>query len=165
MAFNISGSWNLALIPRNNPSLNYGVALIPRLHPDDSKSSSIAGGELLIVMKDSPVAGEALRLAKFLTRLENVMPIVEKQRNVIPAVRSGINHEYYRGQSKQRLFYQQLLESRPMPVHPAWIEIQEQFSKAIEKILIKDHDPDATLTTASKNINRILGRYPGDSKQ
>lgn len=159
MAFNLSGSWNLALIPRNNPGLNYGVSLLPRLSGNSQVPMSIAGGELLIVMQKSKVSEAALRLAKFLVKLENIMPIVIKQKNVIPAAKNGINHSYYSEHPKEKIFYQQLLQSRPMPVHPAWIEIQEQLTRAIEKVLINDENSKVVLQEATQRMNIILKRF------
>lgn len=159
MGFNVSGSWNLALIPRNNPALKYGVSLLPKLHDSDHNRTSIAGGELLIVMNNSPAADAALQLAKYLVRLENIMPIVTAQKNVIPAARRGIEHPYYQYREKERTFYQQLFQSRPIPVHPAWIEIQEQFTRGIEKVLINDEDCRSALQAAARRINIILKRF------
>lgn len=158
MAFNISGSWNLALIPKNNPQLKYGISFIPKLSAHERISASIAGGEVLIFMRSSKVFEESMILAKYLLQLENILPIIERQKNIIPAVKSAIDHPYYKKNTKERLFFEQLLSSRPLPVHPYWTEIQEHFTQAIERVILNDENTQDVLKETTININQILNR-------
>ncbi len=87
------------------------------------------------------------------------MPIVIKQKNVIPAVKNGIYHPFYAKHPKLKTFYQQLLQSRAMPLHPAWVELQEQITRGIEKVLINDDDSRKTMEQAAERIDWILAHY------
>ncbi len=158
LAFNISGSWNLSLIPRNNPGLQYGLALVPSLSGGEKKHISIAGGEVLVFMRNSRVFNEARRFTRFLLRLDHMLPIVERQKNIIPSVKRGIYHPYYEKNPKEKLFYRQLLQSRALPVYPYWIEIQEHFTRAIERVLLGNEEPGKALGEETRKIDKILNR-------
>lgn len=156
LGFNISGSWNLSLIPRNNPGLKYNVSLMPSLTGDEKERISIAGGEVLVFMRNSRLFKETQQFAKYLLRMENMLPIVEQQKNIIPSAKKGIEHPYYDKNPKEKLFYRQLLQSRPLPVHPRWIEIQDYFTRAIERVLINNENPASVLKEEAQKINKIL---------
>lgn len=152
----ISGSWNFALIPRMNPTLNYGVGLLPRPAFLRGSPVSFAGGEILVLLKDSKHPQEALKLMVFLAQEEQAMAIVEAQRNVVPTVRSAINHPYYRTHPEQRVVFEQVSYAVAPPPHPLWVQMQEQISRAVEEVILNDQDPRKMLEAADVKINKIL---------
>jgi len=152
----LSGTWNFAGIPRLNPTLNYGVGLIPR--PDHSKGThaAFAGGEVLVIPKSTRHREQALKLVSFLAEEEQAMAIVEAQRNVIPTVASAINHPYYQNRPEQKVVFEQVRTAVAPPGHPGWGPMQEKITRAIEEVLLKDKDPELALKETAAEINRII---------
>ena len=152
----LSGTWNFAGIPRLNPTLNYGVGLIPR--PDHPKGThaSFAGGEVLVIPKSTRYREAALKLAHFLTEEEQAMAIVEAQRNVIPTVVSAINHPYYQNRPEQKLVFEQIRTAVAPPGHPAWGPMQEEITRVIEEVLLKDKNPEQALRETTARIDQII---------
>lgn len=152
----ISGSWNFALIPRMNPTLNYGVGLLPRPSSQAGTPASFAGGEMLVLLNRSNHPEEALKLMLFLAQEEQAMAIVEAQRNIVPTVKSAIQHSYYRTHPEQRVVFEQVGFAVAPPAHPAWVQMQEEISRAVEEVILNNQDPRQTLQQAQTKINRIL---------
>jgi len=152
----LSGTWNFAGIPRLNPTLNYGVGLIPR--PDHPKGvhAAFAGGEVLVIPKSTRHREEALKLVHFLAEEEQAMAIVEAQRNVIPTVVSAINHPYYRNRPEQKMVFEQIRTAVAPPGHPGWGPMQEKITRAIEEVLLQNKDPEQALKEATAEIDRII---------
>lgn len=152
----LSGTWNFAGIPRLNPTLNYGVGLIPR--PDHPKGihAAFAGGEVLVIPKSTRHREEALKLVRFLAEEEQAMAIVEAQRNVIPTVVSAINHPYYQNRPEQKIVFEQIRTAVAPPGHPGWGPMQEKITRAIEEVLLQNKDPEQALTEATAEIDQII---------
>ncbi|MCM8782076.1 MAG: extracellular solute-binding protein, partial [Candidatus Omnitrophica bacterium] len=152
----ISGSWNLRLIPRVNPQLNFGVGLMPKPQKENSSSVAFAGGELFVITKSSKHKREALELIKFLTNKENVMEIVNAQQNVVPAQKEALQEPYYEQYPEQKIFLLQRQNALSPPNHPRWTEIQEIITQLIEETIMKDINPKEAIQNASFKIDRIL---------
>ena len=152
----LSGSWNFAVIPRINPMLNYGVGLLPKPAPHRGTPASFAGGEILVILESSRHSEAALKLILFLTEEEQAMAIVEAQRNIVPAVQSAIRHPYYKSHPEQRLVFEQVRYAVPPPAHPAWVQMQEKLTRAIEEVILNDRDPKEALEELSAEVNALL---------
>lgn len=152
----ISGFWNFNLIPRHNPSLNFGVALLPKPSAAKGFSAAFAGGEVFVILKNSKHPKEALKLVKFLMEEENTLEIVKVQRNVVPTYKASINHSYYQTHPNERIFFQQMLTAVAPPNHPNWVSIQEEITNAIEKVAVGGMAPKRALDEAAIRINSIL---------
>jgi len=144
----ISGAWNFALIPRMNPTLNFGVGLLPRPSAARGTPASFAGGQDLVIFKTSRHPEEALALIRFLIAEENAMEIVRAQRNVVPTARSAIQHPYYQSHPEQRLFFEQVTYAVAPPSHPKWVEMQEHLTRAIEEVILNGRPPLEALQAA-----------------
>jgi len=156
LGIQISGSWNFALIPRMNPTLNFGVGLMPKPSTSHGTPASFAGGEILVVLKGSKHPEETLALILFLVQEEQAMAIVEAQRNIVPSVKSAIAHPYYRTHPEQRLFFEQVRYAVAPPAHPAWVQMQEQITQMVEEVILNDRDPAQALKEATAAIHQIL---------
>ncbi len=156
LGIQISGSWNFSLIPRMNPTLNFGVGLCPRPGTFRGTPASFAGGEILSVLKSSRHPEEALRLALFLIEEEQAMAIVEAQRNIVPTAKSAFDHPYYKTHPEQRLFFDQVRFAIAPPAHPRWVEMQEWITRAVEEVILSDRPPRQALEEATAAVNQIL---------
>ena len=152
----ISGSWNFAVIPRMNPTLNYGVGILPKPAENHGTPASFAGGEMLVVLKSSKHQDAALQLIRFLAEEEQAMAIVEAQRNIIPTAVTAIDHPYYLTHPEQRVVFEQVRYAVAPPAHPAWGQMQEEITRAVEEVLLKDKDPEQALREATQQINKTL---------
>ena len=152
----LSGSWNFAGIPRLNPTLNYGVGVLPRPEEGKGTPAGFAGGEVLVIPKSTRHREAALKLSRFLAEEEQAMAIVEAQRNIIPTVASAIQHPYYQNHPEQKIVFDQVRTSVAPPGHPAWGPMQERITRAIEEVLLKDKDPEQALRGTAAEINKII---------
>lgn len=152
----ISGSWNLRLIPSVNPQLNFGVAFVPKFQKEGLSPDAFSGGELFVITKKSRHPKEALQLIKFLTSKENVMEIVRVQQNVVPVQKEALAEPYYAQYPEQKIFLAQLNSATAPPNHPRWTEIQESITALVEEVIMKDSPPAEALRAASIAIDKIL---------
>ena len=152
----ISGAWNFFLIPRMNPTLNFGVGMLPKPSERRGLPASFAGGQDLVIFASSQHPEEALALIRFLIAEENAMEIVRAQRNVAPTAKSAIRHPYYRSRPEQRIFFEQVMYAVAPPSHPKWVEMQEHLTRAIEEVILNRRDPRAALEDAKRKIEAIV---------
>ena len=152
----LSGSWNFAGIPRLNPTLNYGVGILPRPEEGKGTPAGFAGGEVLVIPKSTKHRDAALKLIRFLAEEEQAMAIVEAQRNIIPTVVSAIAHPYYQNHPEQKAVFEQVRYAVAPPGHPAWGPMQEKITQAIEEVLLKDRDPESALNRAAAEVDKII---------
>ncbi|MBI4313236.1 MAG: extracellular solute-binding protein [Candidatus Omnitrophica bacterium] len=152
----ISGAWNFALIPRMNPTLNFGVGLLPKPAHNRGTPASFAGGQDLVVFKSSKHPREAIQLIKFLMAEENAMEIVRSQRNVVPAAKAAMRNEYYQSHPEQKIFFEQVTHAVAPPNHPKWVEMQEHVTRAIEEVILNNQEPLKAFAAAKRRIEAIV---------
>ena len=152
----ISGSWNFALIPRMNPTLNFGVGILPKPAPFRGSPASFAGGEILVILNQSRHSEAAFKLVQFLTHEDQAMAIVEAQRNIVPTVKTALDHPYYRTHPEQRLFLEQIRTAVAPPAHPAWVQMQEKITRVVEQVILNDGDPVKELKKVTGEIDQVL---------
>ncbi|MBI4435837.1 MAG: extracellular solute-binding protein [Candidatus Omnitrophica bacterium] len=152
----ISGAWNFRLIPRLNPQLNFGVALLPKPAPDRGFPASFAGGEIFSILKSSPHPEEAMALIRFMTEEENAIEVVKLQQNVVPTFKKSMDHSYFKTHPDQRLFFEQMATAVAPPNHPLWVDMQEHLTRAIEEVIVQNTPPQKALRRAKERIERIL---------
>ncbi len=152
----ISGFWNFNLIPRQNPGLNFGVALLPKPSHNNGFQAAFAGGEVFVIFKKSKYPEEAVKLIKFLLKEEHALEIVKVQHNVVPTYKASINHPYYQSHPNERIFFQQMLTAVAPPPHPNWVSIQEEVTNAIENVVVGNMQPKKALDDAAVKISKIL---------
>ncbi len=154
----ISGFWNFKLIPRFNPKLNFGVALLPKPSLYKGFRAAFAGGEIFVVLKNTKYPKEALKLIKFLIKEEHTLEIVKVQHNVVPTSKTSLDHPYYRAHPNEKIFFKQMLTAVAPPNHPDWVSIQEEVTKLIEEVIIGNKPVKEALDSAAFRIDGILKR-------
>ncbi|MCM8812150.1 MAG: extracellular solute-binding protein [Candidatus Omnitrophica bacterium] len=152
----ISGSWNFALIPRMNPTLNFGIGLLPKPAANKGTPASFAGGEMLVILKQSRHPEEALKLALFLIQEEQAMAIVEAQRNIVPTTKSAIQHPYYQTHPEQRVMFEQARFAVAPPAHPNWVKMEEKITRMIEEVILNNRPPEKVLKETAAQITPLL---------
>ena len=155
VGFILSGGWLLREIPRVAPNLNYAVALIPS--PDGAEPGvSFAGGEYLVISQKSLHKEEALRLISFLIKPDNALLLCRSIGSGFPAAKVAEEELYHRGDPHLKVFYEQLRNSRPSPVHAKWVYIEEIIEKTVEQTMYGKKTPRQALKRAQKEIEEIV---------
>ncbi|MCB1196249.1 extracellular solute-binding protein, partial [bacterium] len=152
----ISGGWNLGLISRLNPQLNFSVSLLPE---HNGRSISFAGSEALVIMKNSKYPEEAKKLIEYLTSYEIQMEIVKTVPSFIPSLKKGISDPYFEELPYRKIFLKQLATAYSPPPHPKWSSIQELLSHSIEDVIFNKKNPEKILNKLEHNIRNILATY------
>ena len=141
LGLEISGAWLLEQIPREAPTLRYGVALVPKPAAERGTHASFAGGEVLVGFEAAKHKEAALRLARFLVRPDNALALAAAAESVEPATVGADTSAFYRARPDQQLMIRQLAFARFTPNHPEWDAIAEAIEDAIEKALTDTQSP------------------------
>jgi len=156
----ISGPWLLRKIPQEAPDLHYTVALMPRPAPDRGKPASFAGAEVLGTFRNSKNVADALRLARFLVRPENTMPLFLATGNAFPAAAASAADTYFVSHPKDAVFLTQLKTAVGPPLHPRWVEIEEIINGELEEAIYGKKTAEAALASANMRIQAALSQAP-----
>jgi multiple sugar transport system substrate-binding protein len=152
----ISGPWLVRKLPQQAPDLSYTVSLMPRPAPDRGTHASFAGAEVLGIFRGSRNRDGALRLARFLVRPENTMPVFIATGNAFPAATASAADSYFVTHDKDRVFLEQLRTAVGPPLHPRWVEIEEVVNGELEEAIYGRKSAEAALQSADTRINAIL---------
>ena len=154
----ISGPWLLRALPESAPDLHASVALIPRPAAGRGTHASFAGAEVLGIFRRAKNQRDAIRLAEFLVRPENTMPVFLATGNAFPAARSTVSDSHFVTHASDRLFLEQMRTSVAPPLHPRWVEIEEIINAELEEAIYGTKTPEAALADADKRITAALNR-------
>jgi multiple sugar transport system substrate-binding protein len=152
----ISGPWLLRTLPETAPGLKFSVALMPRPEVDRGTSASFAGAEVLGIFRGSKNKDDAKRLAAFLVRPENTMPLFLATGNGFPAATSAPADEYFATHAQDRVFLTQIRTAVAPPLHPRWVEIEEIVNRELEEAIYGAKTPEAALDDAHRRITAAL---------
>jgi multiple sugar transport system substrate-binding protein len=156
----ISGPWLLRTLPETSPDLRFTVALMPRPAAGRGAPASFAGAEVLGVFRNARRKEEALRLARFLVRPENTMPVFLATGNAFPAAVGADADSYFATHPMDRVFLAQLKTAVAPPLHPRWVEIEEIVNGELEAAIYGTKTPEAALASADARIAEALARNP-----
>ncbi|HLQ66387.1 MAG TPA: extracellular solute-binding protein, partial [Candidatus Limnocylindrales bacterium] len=156
----VSGPWLLRTLPKTAPDLRYTVALMPRPATGHGTPASFAGAEVLGIFRGSKHRAEALRLARFLVRPENTMPLFLATGNAFPAAASAAADSYFTTHPLDRVFLEQLRYAVSPPLHPKWVEIEEIVNGELEEAIYGTKRPEQALADADARITQVLSPKP-----
>jgi multiple sugar transport system substrate-binding protein len=154
----ISGPWLLRSLPETAPTLKFSVAPMRRPAADRGTSASFAGAEVLGIFRTAKNKTDALRLAEFLVRPENTMPLFLATGNAFPAAISALADEHFATHPQDRVFLTQLRTAVAPPLHPRWVEIEEIVNAELEEAIYGAKTPEAALDDADRRIAAALKR-------
>ncbi|MEK7317078.1 MAG: extracellular solute-binding protein [Candidatus Eisenbacteria bacterium] len=154
----ISGPWLLRSLPASAPDLHVSVALIPRPESGRGTHASFAGAEVLGIFRRAKNQRDAVRLAEFLVRPENTMPVFLATGNAFPAATSTVADSHFVTHASDRVFLEQMRTSVAPPLHPHWVEIEEIINAELEEAIYGTKTPEAALADADKRITAALNR-------
>ena len=152
VAMMISGGWNLNLIPRLNPQLQFGVSLIPA-----AKSSvSFLGSETLVIFKNTKHPEEAKALIKYLTSEEVIEGIIKRSSSLLSGKIEADIDETQISNPYRDVFIAQGHSAKTPPPHHKWSQIQEKVSLAIDDALFNKIPADVNLKRLKLSIREII---------
>ena len=160
LGFVISGPWLLRALPKSAHDLKFSVVLMPRPAADRGTHASFAGAEVLGVFRGAKRKAEAIRLARFLVRPENTMPVFIATGNAFPAAVGAEADTYFVSHPMDRVFLTQLKTAVAPPLHPRWVEIEEIVNGELEQAIHGSKTPEAALGSADARIAEVLARRP-----
>ena len=152
----ISGPWLLRKLPQQAPDLPYTVSLMPRPAADRGTHASFAGAEVLGIFRGSRNKEGAMRLARFLVRPENTMPVFVATGNAFPAASASAADSYFVSNPRDRVFLDQLQTAVGPPLHPRWVQIEEIVNGELEEATYGRKTAEAALRSADERIDAIL---------
>jgi multiple sugar transport system substrate-binding protein len=160
LGFIISGPWMLRKLPESAPQLHFEVTLMPRPAEGRGSPASFAGAEALGIFRGSREKGAALKLARFLVREENAMPLYVATGNAFPAAVAAEQDTYFVSHPRDRVFVEQLRTAVAPPVHPRWVEMEEILNGELEEAIYGKKSAEAALRSADSRIGAVLNPAP-----
>jgi multiple sugar transport system substrate-binding protein len=158
LAFWISGSWLIDKIKKENPSLDFDIALLPGEQPD-KPGISFAGAEYLAVNSSSKKPGLAKEFIKFLSDGKSSVKYCKKFHDVgLPADKRYFTDPSLKEWKYREVFAEELKHSRVSPVHPQWLEMEQVIESAIQDVLIARSGPFEAVEQAQEGVLRMLKR-------
>ena len=122
--------------------------------------ASFAGAEVLGIFRTSRNQDDAMRLARFLVRAENTMPLFLATGNAFPAASSAAGDAYFDSHPNDRVFLTQNRTAKSPPLHPRWVEIEEIVNAELEEAIYGAKTAEAALDDADRRITAALAREP-----
>lgn len=155
LGLQVSGAWLFRSMP---PDLRYGVALVPRPSRERGTHASFAGGQLLVSFGGSKNKEDALKLARFLVRPDNVLALVAAAHNVQPATLGADTTAYYRARPNEQVMLRQFETAITAPNHPAWDEIEAAIEDEVGQALA-GKEPARAVADAHARVEALAGRH------
>ncbi|HPI20188.1 MAG TPA: extracellular solute-binding protein [Candidatus Kapabacteria bacterium] len=157
VGFWLSGGWLIDKIARENPALNYGVALVPGIN--GQIGTSFAGGEYLAINSNTKKNDLAKKFIKFLSKGENTLKYCEKVREAgFPADKDFYNNPMYDTIKLKKIFAEQLNYAKMTPVEPKWLDIEEIIENAVVEVLLSKKSSYEAVLQAQKQIENIINK-------
>jgi multiple sugar transport system substrate-binding protein len=144
-----SGQFDVNSIRNENPDIDVGVMMIP--HPEGAETAAILGGWSFVVPAEAENPEEAKVLVQFLAEAENQGTLTD----TFPARTSAMDMERFNDPILQT-FKEMLPYGRPVPNHPAWVQITQAYFDGIQRILLGDEDPQTAMDGAAEDIQGLL---------
>jgi len=146
----VDGPWMVDIYRSNYPDFEVNFALIPS--GPDGKSSSVVGGEDVVIFSTSEHTEAAMQWMTYLLSPEaqktmaevGVMPVLSSLQNdpALPAYFS--------------IFMEQLKTAQARVPHPNWPQMDEAANQAYQRILRGDQTVQEALDQAAEEINALL---------
>ncbi|MFN8502426.1 extracellular solute-binding protein [Kouleothrix sp.] len=145
----IDGPWMPPIFKEQFPDLKYDLAPIPA---GDGGSSSVVGGEDIVLFDKSQNKDAALAFLKFV--LEEPQQIAMGKTGQMPVLKSLTGNSelpaYF------AVFQKQLETANPRTPSPAWPKIDETIGNAVQQVLRGEKEPQAALDEAAATVDGLL---------
>ena len=148
----ISGPYLAASIKSVAPQLNgkWNVALLPK---NLSRTSYYAGSNMG-VWRTSKHVNASLRLLDYLAQTNSQLNWF-KAANELPSTKAAMADPSLASDPMVKIYTDQLLDARPLPLAPKWDKISQALLDALNGIVLKGKDKNATLTTLNTTVSSL----------
>jgi multiple sugar transport system substrate-binding protein len=146
----IDGPWMVDIYKGNYPDFEVNFALIPT--GPDGTTSSVVGGEDVVIFDGTEQADAAMAWAAYLLSEESQLKMAEV--GVIPTLKNVIGNESlpeYFG-----VFLEQLQTAQARVPHPSWSDMDNAINNAFQRMLRGEQSPQEALDQAADEINALL---------
>lgn len=146
----IEGPWAQPILNSDYPDFEVNFALVPR--GPDVTTSSVVGGENVVIFEGSQNKDEAMVWAKFLLSEESQLTMGET--GAIPTLSTVQGNErlpeYY------DVFMEQLKTAKARVSHPKWAEMDNAINNAYQYMLRDEKTVQQALDDAAEEINGLI---------
>jgi multiple sugar transport system substrate-binding protein len=148
----IDGPWMVDIYAGNYPDFEVNFAPIPT--GPDGTTSSVVGGEDVVIFEGSPNADAAMKWAAFLLSEESQKMMAEV--GVIPTLSSLTGDPAMPAYFD--VFLKQLETAQARVPHPAWSDMDGAINNAFQRMLRGDQTPQEALDQAAAEIDALLNQ-------
>ncbi len=146
----IDGPWMVDIYKSSYPDFEVNFALIPT--GTDGTTSSVVGGEDVVIFQDTENADAAMKWVAFL--MSEKAQVMMGQVGVMPTLSSltGSSQlpDYY------SIFMEQLATAQARVPHPKWSDMDNAINNAFQRMLRGDQTVSEALDQAAVEINALL---------
>jgi multiple sugar transport system substrate-binding protein len=153
VAMMIGGNFNIALLNRDAPDLNYGTALIPP-PAEGAQPASFAGGDLMGILTGNEKVEESWDLLQFLSS-EPVQVEYLAKSGIIPVRTSFYDNEYFQEEPAYQTFTQALDVARA-PWTLQYNRLYDALQANLQLALAGSISPDDALARIEEEHNQVL---------
>ncbi len=157
IGFVFSGGWLIKKINDQNHNLDYGVILFPQ-KSISKPSFSFYGGEYLAINSQTARTDIAVEFIRFLTDKNRSLKLCSVSKVTLPAAISIHNDTYFNANENERILADQLISSRPSPIHPQWVKIESVIEDEVEQAIYGRKTAKQALDSAHERIQALLER-------
>ena len=146
----VDGPWMVDIYKNNYPDFEVNFAPIPT--GPDGTTSSVVGGEDVVVFEGSPNKEAAMKWAAYLLSPEaqKMMAEVGQMPTLVSLVGDPAMPSYF------AVFQEQLKTAQARVPHPKWSDMDNAINNAYQRILNGDQTPQEALDQAADEINALL---------
>ncbi|MCC5876376.1 MAG: extracellular solute-binding protein [Candidatus Sumerlaeia bacterium] len=161
IAFHVSGAWNFTLLPRDYPTLDYGYSFLPE--PDfiegGTGGGAMAGGQLLVVFRQSPRQEAAKKLLDFLASRPIATRLTLPIRSLLPAFADAAEMTEFRD-DPSRVFHARIIErSVAAEAVPYWEEMRRDLVTLLDTAMLTDSPLEGLLEQTMTHWSGLAEEY------
>lgn len=146
----LDGPWMVDIYAGNYPDFNVNFAPVPA--GPNGTTSSVVGGEDLVIFYDTANSAAAMQWASYLLSEEAQLKMAEV--GVIPTLTSLIGNPAL--PSYFDVFLKQLETAQARVPHPSWGDMDGAINNAFQRMLRNEQTPQEALDQAAEEINTLL---------
>lgn len=147
----IDGPWMVDIYKGNYPDFEVNFAPIPT--GPQGTTSSVVGGEDVVILEGSPNQEAAMKWAAYLlsSDAQKMMATVGQMPTLASLVGDPAMPPYF------AVFQEQLKTAQARVPHPKWSDMDNAINNAYQRMLKGEQTPQEALDQAADEINALLG--------
>ena len=153
LAMEQNGPWQIPVIKKSAPNLNYGVTVLPKRNASAKQATSILGGENMgVIKKDDAKGAEA-----FLKYYDQTQVMVDamKMYGSFPPKTEAAKDTYWTGDPIQSSFITQLGTSIPRGPSPLWPQYSTAIQNGVQQAMTGAKTPDQAAQDTQKAVDAV----------